>query len=603
MIIDFPAYIKSCTDHLESTVLDNEKYYEETTLEKLEEAKKEIKSELDAGLSQSFISEKEFSAMNPTDKGPGKFYEIYKIHKAHDPPNLPPGRPIVSGCGSITENISLFVDVHAKDLVPKLPAFLQDTPDLLRHIETLNQTDIPEGSFPVSIDVTGLYSNIPHEEGLECLNEALDTRQDETVPTNFLVTLMRLVLMLNIFTFNGKYYIQKIGTAMGTRAAVVFANLFMGKIDKLIKSVANGLIFFYKRYIDDILIIWTGTEDSFLEFMAAINALHPTIKFTYTYDIKNKSTTFLDTTVFIKGNKIYTDLYRKETDRVQYLLPSSCHPSHIFNNIPFSLALRLVRICSERHTLLKRCEELKVMLLTRKYPKNIINAAIEKALKLDRNEILKKVIRKPNDRPIFVTTYHPALPGISSILLKHWKTLTRSTVGLRTFPKPPMVAYRQPANLKKTLVRTNLPPDKRAQRLLLGSHKCRKSPCKMCSYVSQEKEFKSSVTGISYKSTNFYNCQTTGVIYLLNCAKCRKQYVGETERRCVDRFKEHILYVNNFKEATGAHFNLPGHSHADLSVHIIEKVTPNTKHFRLERESHWIRTLSTLTPNGLNTKE
>ena len=45
--------------------------------------------------------------MDPTEKGPDR---------AHNPPNLPPGRPIVSVCGSTTENISLFVDTHAKDL-------------------------------------------------------------------------------------------------------------------------------------------------------------------------------------------------------------------------------------------------------------------------------------------------------------------------------------------------------------------------------------------------------------------------------------------------------------------------------------------------------
>ena len=79
--------------------------------------------------------------------------------------------------------------------------------------------------------------------------------------------------------------------------------------------------------------------------------------------------------------------------------------------------------------------------------------------------------------------------------------------------------------------------------------------------------------------------------------------MGETERKCVDRFGEHIQYVNNFTEATGSHFNLPGHSNGDIQVHIIEKVTPNTKFFRLERESHWIRTLQTLAPHGLNKKE
>ena len=42
----------------------------------------------------------------------------------HTFPNLPNGRPIVSGCGSLTEKISQFVDAHAKHLVPKLPSLL-----------------------------------------------------------------------------------------------------------------------------------------------------------------------------------------------------------------------------------------------------------------------------------------------------------------------------------------------------------------------------------------------------------------------------------------------------------------------------------------------
>ena len=47
----------------------------------------------------------EFNAMNPTDKGPGKFYELFKVHKTHVGGKAPPERPIVSACGSITENI------------------------------------------------------------------------------------------------------------------------------------------------------------------------------------------------------------------------------------------------------------------------------------------------------------------------------------------------------------------------------------------------------------------------------------------------------------------------------------------------------------------
>ena len=297
--------------------------------------------------------------------------------------------------------------------------------------------------------------------------------------------------MLNIFVFDAALYIQKIGTAMGTRAAPTFANLFMGKIDTLIKNCAASLVFFYKRFIDDILIIWTGSEAEFLDFMTKINKLHPTIKFTCEYDFATKSTNFLDTKISIVNGKIVTDLFRKPTDRVQYLLPRSCHPGHIFTNIPYSLALRLVRICSERETLLTRCEELKQMLLSRNYNRNIIDSAIDRALKQDRLEVLKKVIKPKNDRVIFAVTYHPALPSISKMLKTHWTSLVRNKEMLKYFPTPPMVAYRQPKNLKNTLIRTKLPQLKRNQRHLVGNKKCNKPPCKMCPYVLETKNIKS----------------------------------------------------------------------------------------------------------------
>ena len=103
-------------------------------------------------------------------------------------------------------------------------------------------------------------------------------------------------------------------------------------------------------FINDVMQIREGGRRK--EFLDIINSFHPTIKFTCKYNLKEKSTTFLDTTIYIVNNRIETDLYRKKCDRVQYLLPSSCHPSHIFKNIPFSLALRLVRICSTRENLL-----------------------------------------------------------------------------------------------------------------------------------------------------------------------------------------------------------------------------------------------------------
>jgi peptide-methionine (R)-S-oxide reductase len=171
-----------------------------------------------------------------------------------------------------------------------------------------------------------------------------------------------------------------------------------------------------------------------------------------------------------------TDLYMKETDKVQYLLPTLCHPSHIFKNVPYSLALRLVRICSEKADLERRLSELKDMLKSRKYNTNIINAAITKAKNLERKEVLKKVEKHKNERVVLALTYHPKLPSISSIIKKHYRTMIKDQTTKKIFPLPPMLAYKQPPNLRNKLCHAKLPKQNKQKRPMTGTKPCNK-PC------------------------------------------------------------------------------------------------------------------------------
>ena len=66
---------------------------------------------------------------------------------------------------------------------------------------------------------------------------------------------MNIVLKINIFEFNNKYYIQKQGTAMGTRMAPSYANLFMGTLETELVKQSSKNIQIWKRFIDDIFII------------------------------------------------------------------------------------------------------------------------------------------------------------------------------------------------------------------------------------------------------------------------------------------------------------------------------------------------------------
>ena len=84
------------------------------------------------------------------------------------------------------------------------------------------------------MDVSALYPSVPHQEGLQSLEKALDQRSEKLVPTSFLLKLMKHVLTMNTFVWDTKLYIQTHGTAIGTKSAPTFCGLFMGDLEKSI---------------------------------------------------------------------------------------------------------------------------------------------------------------------------------------------------------------------------------------------------------------------------------------------------------------------------------------------------------------------------------
>ena len=47
--------------------------------------------------------------------------------------------------------------------------------------------NIPQDSILVTADVVGLYPSMPHNAGLEALEDAFDCRQNKNIPTDMLV--------------------------------------------------------------------------------------------------------------------------------------------------------------------------------------------------------------------------------------------------------------------------------------------------------------------------------------------------------------------------------------------------------------------------------
>ena len=206
-------------------------------------------------LTEGLISEKNFNYVLVDQPKAGRFYLLPKIHKAGNP-----GRPIVSANGHPTEKISEFVDLHLQPHVQNLPSYLQDTTDFLRKQDALGP--LPPDTLLVSMDVTSLYTNIPHQDGIQACAEVWETRTNKDPPTETLIKLLTLVLKCNNFEFNGKHYLQVQGTAMGTKMAPAYANIFMGRLENQLLMSVTLKPFSWLRFIDDIDMKWTHGRDS-----------------------------------------------------------------------------------------------------------------------------------------------------------------------------------------------------------------------------------------------------------------------------------------------------------------------------------------------------
>ncbi|GFN92913.1 hypothetical protein PoB_001941900 [Plakobranchus ocellatus] len=133
------------------------------------------------------------------------------------------------------------------------------------------------------MDVSALYTNIPHGEGIGVCKSGEST---------FLCDLIEIILTCNCFQFADDMWLRIHGAAMGTCMAPSYANLFMGELeDKLLASAATKPKIWF-RYVGDIFLIWTHGRSNLDTFIAHANNFHPSIKFSST--ISSSHVPFLD---------------------------------------------------------------------------------------------------------------------------------------------------------------------------------------------------------------------------------------------------------------------------------------------------------------------
>ena len=100
---------------------------------------------------------------------------------------------------------------------------------------------------------------------------------------------LETIIKNNNLSFMYKHFIQLVSTAMGTKAAPPYANLFMGRHEETIREAFIYAIPFWKRLIDDIFLIFLGTISHLQSLQDFMNHFHLTIKFNFQHSIQQIS--------------------------------------------------------------------------------------------------------------------------------------------------------------------------------------------------------------------------------------------------------------------------------------------------------------------------
>ena len=249
-----------------------------------------------------------------------RMYFLKKLHK--NPYGI---RPIVP-----TERVSAFLDHIIKPLVPTTPSYIKDSSHIIALLEC---TNVPQDALLVTIDVSSLYTNIPRDEGTDACLEAAEASH---IPQSILLNFFNMILKRNVFSFNNSMYQQIQGTAMGTKMAPSYANLFMDRFERAFLAQEPNLPLVWKRYINDILCIWTGTRSQLDSFSDRLIKAHPSIKFTWS--ISDTQIQFLDLNIhkgqrFSQTNLLDRKTYFKPTNTFQCLHFASFHPRSVYKGL------------------------------------------------------------------------------------------------------------------------------------------------------------------------------------------------------------------------------------------------------------------------------
>jgi hypothetical protein len=580
-------------DHLNDTTT-----YKQLNTNPLQTTINVITSMINNELKHKRISKTTASKMYPPKNSKlGTFYILPKLHKTKLQ-----SRPIIASINHPTSRISKYIDTILRPIVVKTPTYIKNSLDIIQHLKGIKTK---ETHVLITADISSLYTNIEQEFGATTVTNYIykNYRNEIKINKTSFKTILRHVLINNIFEFDKKYFLQKVGTAMVTIMAPNYANIYLSSFEnKLIQHPQfKTTTKLFKRFIDDLFIIYDNKNNDINEFLSTLKQIYGNLKLEINSD--NEEINFLDIKIIKNkiNNKYETQLYTKPIGAPKLLHAKSNHPSHIITNISKGQLIRINNLTSDYNK--KRLESNRLLkrMMEQQHDPKIIIKNIKTIIKTNNQHSILKNINDTKPK-IIKYTFNQDNHQLAKFIKQSWKN---ENITNKLKPQLRIINKTNPS-FKKLLIKSKTPSDTTATPIqqiqkIQNNQKtenCEKKKCLTCQY--KDLSLNTKHTKNNFKPTS---CYSNSIIYLIKCKKCQKEYIGESRSNAYQRIRTHISDIKRNKNTSIAHhFNKHDHSYInDFKFNIVlngPMTTTTRRHF----ESTLIRQNKTHHPYGLNRK-
>jgi len=330
------------------------------------------------------------------------FHAIPKVHK--NPWKL---RPIVPSHSWVTSRLSEVVDHLCRPMLTQLPWVVGSTKEVIAQIEEV-RTDWDD-VWIVTGDVVAFYTNIDATECAKVVSGGWQRYMPNSkIHARHLRQMITFIMENNYFRFQNQTWKQLDGLAMGTAAAPVLANIYAGYLERHNRIPFQPGVLKYMRYIDDVLMLFKGTEKDLTEFIANYKLGPLTVEWSYS-QLKNE---FLDVEIMrtrdLRGSKLVTRLFKKHMNKHLYIPWSSAHPSHVKKAFVKAELIRFAIVSSEVEYFADARRQFYGNLRRRGYPAQVLSDWFTQVSYQQRALFLMREKHRENEAPLMLSgQYNP----------------------------------------------------------------------------------------------------------------------------------------------------------------------------------------------------